>query len=253
MTDPRPGPRHANQTRRLRLATTSARHSDQVTPGPRAVTRLTPVGWLLTLTLLSTTVAVGPWVFTQAVAAGTAYSVSTVPRRDVALVLGAGVLPNGTPTEYLRARLDLGYDLFQAGKVRAILVSGDNGEKHYNEPDVMREYLIRKGVPPKKVVADYAGFDTYASCVRAEKIFGTTSLTVVTQSYHLPRALTICRQLGLDAVGVGDDSVRGISTDTWRAGQVREVLADWKMVWDLTSRRQPLLGPRETSLDEALA
>lgn len=230
----------------------SAAHASETTPGPRGFTRLTPVGWLLALTLLGAAIVTAPWAYTRLVTLGSSYSATTVPQRDVALVLGAGVLPDGQPTDYLRARLDLGYQLYQSGKVRAILVSGDNGEIHYNEPEVMRNYLIAKGIPARKVVADYAGFDTYASCVRAQKVFGTTSLTVVTQSYHLPRALTICRQLGLDAVGVGDDTVRGISRETWVVGHLREVGADWKMAWDLTSSRQPLLGPRETSVDEAL-
>ncbi len=215
-------------------------------------------GWrvIRTVVLLGVGLAVvtagGPVVYQRVMSAGLMYRVDNVPVRDVALVLGAGVEPSGRPSPYLAARLDLGYELFKAGKVRAILVSGDNGEAYYNEPDAMRRYLIAKGVPAEKVVADYAGFDTYASCVRADRIFGTRSVIVVTQTYHLARALATCRALGLDAVGVGDESVRALSPDVWRWGQIRELPAAVKMAWDLGSRRVPLLGPRETSLDKAL-
>ena len=87
-----------------------------------------------------------------------------------------------------------------------VLVSGDNMAPEYNEPDAMRGYLIDAGVPAEDVVADYAGFDTYDSCARAKRIFGVSELIMVTQSYHLPRAVATCRALGVDATGVGDDT-----------------------------------------------
>ena len=183
---------------------------------------------------------------------GRTYTSATVPVRDVALVLGAEVLPNKSPSNFLKARLDIAYDLWKAGKVKVILVSGDNGDVHYNEPDAMRSYLIGRGVPDGKVVADYAGFDTYDSCVRAVRIFGVTSATLVTQSYHMPRALATCRTIGLDAVGVGDETVKTTSPDTWRNGAVREIPAGIKMAYDLISRRQPILGDRQTAIDTAL-
>ena len=83
-----------------------------------------------------------------------------------------------------------------------------NGTRFYNETDGMRDYLIEKGVPAAKVVGDYAGFDTYDSCVRARRIFGVSRAIVVTQTYHLPRALATCRAIGLDAWGVGDETVK---------------------------------------------
>lgn len=192
-----------------------------------------------------------PTLYAWGAAAGRTYTVPDAPERDVAIVFGAEVLPDKTPSRFLRARLDLAYALFVAGKVKVILVSGDNGEVHYNEPDVMRNYLIGRGVPESKVVADYAGFDTYDTCVRAVRIFGVTKATLVTQSYHLPRALATCRTIGLDAIGVGDDSVKD-STATWRDGALREIPAGIKMAYDLISRRQPILGQRETSIDQAL-
>lgn len=193
----------------------------------------------------------GPWAYTQALSFHRQYTVATVPLRPVALVLGAEIYPSGRPSPFLKGRLDIAHDLYRAKKVRAIVVSGDNGEEHYNEPDGMRDYLIRAGVPANKVIADYAGFDTYDSCVRAKRIFGVDRLTIVTQGYHLPRALATCRAVGVDAVGVGDYTVRPDSK-TWVYGEIREVPANVKMIWDVVSRRTPLLGPRETSVDEAV-
>lgn len=193
-----------------------------------------------------------PTLYAWGASAGRTYTAASVPVRDVAVVFGAEVLPNKTPSAFLQARLDLAYELWRTGKVKVILVSGDNGDVHYNEPDAMRSYLIGKGVPDAKVVADYAGFDTYDTCVRAVRIFGVTSATLVTQSYHLPRALATCRTIGLDAVGVGDDTVQSASPDVWRNGVLRELPAGIKMAYDLIARRQPILGDRETSIDTAL-
>lgn len=186
-----------------------------------------------------------------ACAKGRTHGVVDVPERPVALVLGAQIYPDGTPSPFLKGRLDLAADLYEAGKVSVILVSGDNRQEHYNEPDGMRNYLIRKGIPASKVVADYAGFDTYDSCVRAKRIFGVDQLTVVTQEYHLPRAVATCTMVGVDATGVGDVSVKRQSR-TWYQGELREWMANLKMVWDVGTRREPTLGPRETSVQEAL-
>lgn len=210
------------------------------------------LGRLLAVASVIGVLAFSPTLYAWGASSGRTYTVGSVPTRDVAVVFGAGVNADKTPSDYLKGRLELAYELWKAGKVKAILVSGDNGEAHYNEPDVMRGYLIAKGVPAAKVVADYAGFDTYATCVRAIRIFGVTSATLVTQSYHLPRALATCRTLGLDAVGVGDETVKPYSEDTWRAGSLREYPAMIKMAYDLLSRREPLLGDRETSVDVAL-
>ncbi len=194
----------------------------------------------------------GSITFVRAKAAGHLYGEADVPASPVALVLGAQVYRDGTPSAFLAGRLDLAKRLYDAGRVRVILVSGDNMAEEYNEPDAMRDYLIRAGVPADRLVADYAGFDTYDSAARARRIFGVTRLTVVTQSYHLPRAVATCRALGLDAVGVGDD--RGpVHSPAWRRGAIRDQLACVKTVIDLITRRDPVLGQRETGVDEALA
>ena len=189
--------------------------------------------------------------FVRLTAADHLYSETEVPPAPVALVLGAKVFPDGTPSPFLAARLDVAHRLYSAGKVQVIVVSGDNMAKEYNEPDAMRTYLINAGMPVEKVVTDYAGFDTYDSCARALRIFGIEKLIVVTQSYHLPRAVATCRALGVDATGVGDDRVRHGSA--WRRGVIRDQLACVKTVIDLVTGRDPVLGEPETSVEEALA
>lgn len=190
------------------------------------------------------------WV--RATAAGHLYTEAAVPATPVALVLGARVDPSGTPSPFLAARLDVAYRLYQAGKVRVVLVSGDNMAVEYNEPDAMRSYLIGLGMPAEAVVADYAGFDTYDSCARAQRIFGVDQLVVVSQTYHLPRAVATCRALGVDAIGVGDESTR-VYTRAWTRGALRDQVACVKTVIDLFSGRDPVLGRYETSVDDALA
>ena len=189
--------------------------------------------------------------YVRLTAAGHLYSADTVPAAPVALVLGAMVFPDGTPSPFLAARLDLAHRLYAAGKVQVVVVSGDNMAKEYNEPEAMRSYLINAGMPAEAVVTDYAGFDTYDSCARALRIFGVKKLIVVTQSYHLPRAVASCRALGIEATGVGDDSVRhGVA---WKRGAIRDQLACVKLVIDLITGRDPVLGRPETSVAEALA
>jgi hypothetical protein len=130
-------------------------------------------------------------------------------------------------------------------------VSGDNLAKEYDEPSAMRTYLINAGMPAEAIVADNAGFDTYESAARASRIFGITQLIVVTQSYHLPRAVATCRALGIDATGVGDDSVR--HGRAWRRGLIRDQVACVKTVIDLITRRSPEQGRPEASAAEARA
>src|SRR5207302_191038 len=139
------------------------------------------------------------------------------PAAPVALVLGALVSPDGTPSDFLVARLALAQRLYATGKVKVLLVSGDHSRPDYDEPDTMRTWLVSHGVPARKVVVDYAGFDTYDSCARANRIFGVHRAIVVTQTYHLDRSVSLCRALGIDADGVGDASVRGEWFSWWRA------------------------------------
>jgi len=214
------------------------------------VRRLVTVGALgIALTVL---VMAGGSLWVRGVSASHVYAESTVPPAPVALVLGAQVYPDGTPSAYLAARLDLAKRLLDAGKVQAILVSGDHSRWEYDEPGAMQVYLIARGVPARRIVLDYAGFDTYDSCARARRIFGVRRAIVVTQQFHIARAVALCRTLGVDATGVGDDSVRWM-TAIWRRNVIRERLAVVKAVYDVAARRDPVyLGRHEPGVDDAL-
>lgn len=159
-----------------------------------------------------------------------------LPRVPVALVLGAEVYADGRPSRFLQARLDLVAEVFHRGLAERILVSGDGRSPFYDETGGMRDYLVGAGVPESALWLDPAGLDTYASCRRARDVFGVSRLVVVSQRYHLPRALMICRTLGLDAWGVGDESARSNSR-TWDHGVRRELAANLKLVWDVLNHR----------------
>jgi vancomycin permeability regulator SanA len=175
-----------------------------------------------------------------------------VPTLPVALVLGAGVTGD-RPSPLLARRLDLAAELFRRGKVRALLVSGDNSTKDYDEPTVMRAYLMAKGIPDRKIVRDYAGFDTWNSCIRAKRIFGVDAAIVVTQDFHLPRAVALCRAAGIVAWGVGDDSLAARPRPTLTA-YAREPLATIKAVYSVVRKPPPrFLGPPEPGVRQALA
>jgi vancomycin permeability regulator SanA len=183
---------------------------------------------------------------------GHVYAAGDVPPAPVALVLGALVEPDGSPSAFLTARLELAKRLYDSGKVRVLLVSGDHTRPDYDETDAMRAWLLAHGVPARVIVVDPEGVDTYDSCARANRIFGVRQAVVVTQTFHVDRAVTLCRQLGIDAVGVGDDSVRGRWL-SWYRSSVREQGACVKAVVDLATARDPkFLGPPENGVRDAL-
>ncbi|MDO5066787.1 MAG: ElyC/SanA/YdcF family protein [Propionibacteriaceae bacterium] len=154
-----------------------------------------------------------------------------VPARDVLLVLGAHAHP-GRPSRFLQARLDLAVELFNSGKGRAIIVSGANTKASNHETQVMEDYLVSRGIPRSKIVQDGAGFDTYDSCIRARDVYGVRELTLVSQMYHVQRAVATCRALGVDAIAVGDVTARQWAA-THLKGELREYLAVVKMELDL--------------------
>ncbi len=128
-----------------------------------------------------------------------------VPGTNAILILGAYVLPNGTVSSMLNDRLTVGYELYKQGKAQKIIVSGDHGNKNYDEVNAMKSFLMDKGVPSQDVFMDHAGFSTYESVYRARDIFEVEKLIIVTQNYHLMRAVFIARELGLEAYGVASD------------------------------------------------
>jgi vancomycin permeability regulator SanA len=133
------------------------------------------------------------------------FSADRVPDADAVLVLGAYVLPNGGVSSMLNDRLTVGYELYQQGKAPRILVSGDHGRTNYDEVNTMKSFLKAKGVPSHDVFMDHAGFSTYESMYRARDIFQAKKIIIVTQHYHLQRAVFIARELGLEAYGVASD------------------------------------------------
>lgn len=133
------------------------------------------------------------------------YGAEDVPRKEAALVLGAGVSENGKLSDMFRDRIDTAVGLYMTGKVDKVLVSGDHGRKEYDEVNAAKDYLLLQGVPGEDIFLDHAGFDTYDSVYRARDVFEAKSMIVVTQGYHLPRALYIADKLGVEAVGVGAD------------------------------------------------
>lgn len=173
------------------------------------------------------------------------HSVEDAPTAQAAIVFGAGLTRDGRPTPVLRDRVATAVDLYFAGKVEKLLMSGDNRQITYNEPAAMREYAISLGVPQEDIVLDYAGQRTYDTCYRARAIFGLDEALLVTQAYHLPRALLTCNGLGLRAEGVNADrrTYRTRSLNFWR---MREVGATFVAVWDVyITQPTPILGEQE--------
>lgn len=204
---------------------------------------------LLRVAVLLGVLALLPATWLQASAATRVRSLSDVPAAPVAVVFGAG-LWNGEPSPYLAHRLDAAAALYAAGKVRVILVTGDNSRKDYNEPAAMRSYLERHEVPGTRVVLDYAGFDTWDSCSRAKRVFGVDRAVLVSQAFHIRRALALCRAAGIDSYGVGVDEKHDL---TWYYGGTRELAGAVKAAFDATFTPDPtFLGPRERGVAAAL-
>ncbi|HEX7541203.1 MAG TPA: ElyC/SanA/YdcF family protein [Anaerolineales bacterium] len=173
------------------------------------------------------------------------YTAADVPARRVAIVFGAGLWRDGTATPVLQDRIQTAANLFFAGKVEKLLMSGDNRFVDYNEPAVMREVALSLGVPEDAIVLDYAGRRTYDTCYRAKAIFGVTEAILVTQAFHLPRAIYLCSQLGIDSVGVAADLrvYRKSSVLYWN---MRELFGTVAALWDVKiSHPVPVLGDPE--------
>ncbi|WP_406445627.1 YdcF family protein [Streptomyces sp. NBC_01613] len=172
------------------------------------------------------------------------------PRTEVAVVFGAG-LWDGEPSPYLANRLDAAADLYREGRIEVVLVTGDNSRKDYDEPDAMRTYLTRHGIPDSQIVSDYAGFDTWDSCVRAKKIFGVDRAVLISQGFHIRRAVALCQAAGVTSYGVGVDAKHDV---TWYYGGTREIFAAGKAALDAVFHPDPrFLGPKEPGVSKALA
>lgn len=168
--------------------------------------------------------------------------VKAVPQKQAILVLGAKVYSNGGLSSMLYDRAETAIDLYNQGKATRILVSGDHGRDDYDEVNTIKNYLLSKGIPAKVIFMDHAGFDTYDSMYRARDVFEVKSVIIVTQEFHLPRAIYVSRSLGLDTVGVVADKqpYAGIIYN-----QSREIIANIKAYVDVTLKVSPkFLGPK---------
>lgn len=158
----------------------------------------------------------------------------SAPTAEVVVIPGAAVYVNHTLTSIFQNRVDLAIQLYMAKKAQKILVSGDNSTIVHNEVNPVHTYLIAKGIPDQDIFLDHAGFDTYSTMYRAHSIFGVTSMLIASQSFHLPRAVFIARELGIQAYGV-DADVGHIPLYNY----VREAFAEERAIFDVLLMRKP--------------
>lgn len=163
--------------------------------------------------------------------------VSSIPENKVGLVLGTSkYIKNSNINGYYQYRINAAAELYHAGKVEFILVSGDNRHRSYNEPQTFKNDLVKKGIPEEKIFLDYAGFRTLDSMVRAKEVFGQENITVISQQFHNERAIYLAEKRGLNAIGFNAKDVNlrsGIKVKT------REYLARVKVFADLLFSKQP--------------
>ncbi|MCS3867156.1 SanA protein [Chryseobacterium ginsenosidimutans] len=168
------------------------------------------------------------------------YNIADVPETKTALLLGTSkTLNNGQPNAYFFNRIQATADLYKSGKIQYIIVSGDNSQKDYNEPEDMQLALMEYGIPKDKIFLDFAGFRTLDSVVRAKEIFGQTKLVIVSQKFHNERAVFLAKQIGMEAFGYNAKDVNkyaGFKTN------MREYLAKAKAYWDLIFGIEPKFG-----------
>jgi SanA protein len=186
-----------------------------------------------------------PKLIIQLYAAPRTFIVDDVPAERIAIVFGAGLLRDGSAGPVLRDRVETAAQLYKKGKVNKLLMSGDNRFVNYNEPEAMRQYALDLGIPGKDIVLDYAGRRTYDTCYRAGAIFQVDSAILVTQNFHLPRALFLCNWFGVRSNGVeaNNSYFRKISRFTWNT---RELFATTQAAWDVyVAKPLPVLGDPE--------
>ncbi|MFD3685487.1 vancomycin high temperature exclusion protein [Nocardiopsis sp. NPDC058631] len=193
--------------------------------------------WIVAVGAGACALALAPYAWTYLASAGRRKGTGDVPHRPVAVVLGAAAWKDG-PSPLLARRLDLAVRLYGDGRVGRVIVSGDNREVSGRETDTMTAYLVERGVPADRIDADRYGYRTWDTCVRVRDLFGVREATMVTQSFHLPRAIALARAAGIDAVGVGDPSL-GARRRSTLIGYAREVGAAGKALRDAVLRPEP--------------
>jgi SanA protein len=204
--------------------------------------------WYLVLASIAVTILAR--AITGLVAWNKTYAEADVPARRVAIVFGAGLTRSGEATPVLKDRVDTAVRLYFSGKAEKLLMSGDNRFVEYNEPEAMRQYALSLGVPNEDIVLDYAGRRTYDTCYRAKEIFGIKEAILVTQPFHLARALFLCNALGLDGVGVEANN-RVYLKRSLLYWNVRELPATVTAFADVLTRPLPVLGKPEPIFPES--
>lgn len=174
--------------------------------------------------------------------------VSEVPQKDVALLLGTRrILASGRENLYFRYRVDIAAELYHKGKIKHIIVSGDNHVHSYNEPEDMQLALMELGIPEDRITLDFAGFRTLDSVVRCKKVFQQNSFTVISQRFHNQRAIFIANKYGIDAIAF---DARDVGVAYGRKTRLREYLAKVKAVLDLyLLRKQPKFLGEKISIE----
>ena len=171
-------------------------------------------------------------------------SVNDIPNADVALVFGAGYRKDGFLYSVLRDRVEKAVDLYKSGKVKKLLMSGDNPVKEYNEPKAMQKKAIELGVKKEDIRLDFAGKRTYDSCYRLKHIWMQNKVILLTQEYHLPRALYICNELGVNAYGLIADKRPYLNHKYYRVREIPALIWSWIEI-NITKPLPKFLGNKE--------
>ena len=203
---------------------------------------------MLLIPLSAIFIALGLNVYVNLFTSGRRYTnASKVTPQPIGIVLGAGIFSDGTPTPMLADRVSAAAELYKQGRVQKLLMSGDNSREDYDEVTAMRNYAVELGVSPEDITLDHAGFSTYESCYRAKKIFGIEQAIIVTQDFHLPRAVYICNRLNVNAIGLGTPDWETYPFRNVMFYSLREKFSTLKALWEVhIIRPQPtFLGPFE--------
>jgi SanA protein len=203
------------------------------------------LGLFFLLLLIIVITAVLPRLITRWSTQSWLFNPQEAPSGQVAIVFGAGLWRDGTPSPVLRDRIATAAGLYFNGKVEKLLMSGSITSSGYSEPGSMRGYALRLGIPDEDIILDYAGRRTYDTCYRARHIFEIDSAILVTQAFHLPRALYTCNQMGVSVTGVAADmrQYRRSAQSFWN---LRETVATIVALWEVhVTRPEPILGQPE--------
>lgn len=200
---------------------------------------------ILVLTLLFTIGLLTPKFIFFLFAHPLTHTIDEVSETKVAIVFGAGLLRDGSAGPVLSDRVQTAVNLYQQGLVKKLLMSGDNSFVEYNEPEAMRQYALERGIPDEDIILDYAGRRTYDTCYRAKHIFQVDEAILVTQEFHMPRALVLCNWFGVESVGV--EANNRYFLKRFRAyWHFRELFATFQAMWDvLITKPIPILGEPE--------